>query len=162
LRPVPQPDYANDPMDDEVNYTLLTDEFNRLPIDKRLELLADLIQRIKTMSSSDSALMAAFAASIDTDKLRTQLAENASRLALAVRDKSALDYHSQPKDQRDSYPDHTLLNMEKMMETVGGVHTDKSDDQRLKQAKDQAKRDQDALSKGEGPSGGQLARIADL
>src|SRR5262245_2577613 len=36
LRPVPQPDYAADPMDDVLNYTLLTDEFNKLPVDKRL------------------------------------------------------------------------------------------------------------------------------
>jgi hypothetical protein len=162
LRPVPQPDYANDPMDDVLNYTLLTDEFNKLPVDKRLELLGDLIQRIKTMSSSDSALMAAFAASIDTDKLRKQLEENASRLALDVWDKYAIDYENQPTDQRDAYLDQTLLNMEKMMETVGGVHSDKTDEQRLKEAREQARRDQEHLKSGDGPTGGQLARMADI
>jgi hypothetical protein len=162
LRPVPQPDYANDSMDDVLNYTLLTDEFNRLPIDKRLELLGDLIQRIKTMSSSDSALMAAFAASIDTDRLRRQLEENASRLAMDVWDKYALDYQSKPKEQREAYLDQTLLNMEKMMETVAGVQSDKSDEQRLKEAREQARRDKEHLQKGDGPTGGQLARMADI
>jgi hypothetical protein len=162
LRPVPQPDYANDPMDDVLNYTLLTDEFNKLPIDKRLELLHDLIERIKTMQSSDSALMAAFAASIDTDKLRKQLEENASRLAMDVWDKYALDYQSKPADQRPAYLDQTLVNMEKMMETVAGVQSDKSDEQRIKEAREQAKRDQEHLQKGDGPTGGQLARMSDI
>src|SRR4051812_22738929 len=35
LRPVPQPNYAEDPMDEVLNYTLLTDEFNHLPVDQR-------------------------------------------------------------------------------------------------------------------------------
>lgn len=34
-------------MDEVLNYTLLTDEFNNLPVDKRLELLKDLIDRLK-------------------------------------------------------------------------------------------------------------------
>ncbi len=162
LRPVPQPDYAEDPMDDVLGYTLLTDEFNALPVDKRLELLGELIQRVKTMSGDDSAMMAAFAASIDTDKLRKQLEENASRLALDVWDKYAIDYQGKPADQRGDYLDQTLLNMEKMMETVAGVSSDKTDEQRLADARRQAKRDQDRLSKGEGPTGGQLARLADV
>jgi hypothetical protein len=162
LRPVPQPDYAEDPMDDVLNYTLLTDEFNKLPIDKRLELLGELIQRIKMMSGDDSALMAAFAASIDTDKLRKQLEENASRLALDVWDKYAIDYQAKGAEQRDEYLDQTLLNMEKMMETVAGVSSDKTDEQRLEEARKQAKSDQDMLSKGEGPTAGQLTRMADM
>ena len=52
--------------------------------------------------------------------------------------------------------------MTKLMETVAGEHSDKTDEQRLKEARDQAKRDQDALSKGEGPTAGQLTRMADL
>ncbi len=162
LRPVPQPDYAEDPMDDVLNYTLLTDEFNKLPVDKRLELLGELIQRVKTMSGDDSAMMAAFAASIDTDKLRKQLEENASRLALDVWDKYAIDYQSKPPEQREEYLDQTLVNFEKMMETMAGVTSDKTDEQRLAEARKQVKRDQEMLSKGEGPSAGQLTRMADL
>jgi hypothetical protein len=162
LRPVPQPDYAEDPMDEVLDYTLLTDEFNRLPVQKRLELLGELIQRVKTMSADDSSMMAAFAASINTGKLRKQLEENASRLALDAWDKYAQDYQGQAGDKREEYLDKTLVEMEKMMETVAGVTSDKTDEQRLEEARKQAKRDQDMLSKGEGPTAGQLARMADL
>ena len=74
FRPVPQPDYASDPMDQVLDYTLLTDEFNNLPIDKRLELLKDLIDRLKTMSAPTTRRSCGhvFAASINTDKLRKQ------------------------------------------------------------------------------------------
>jgi hypothetical protein len=162
FRPVPQPDYALDPMDDVLNYTLLTDEFNKLPIDKRLELLKDLIDRLKTMSADDSSIMAAFAASINTDKLRKQLEENASRLALDVWDKFALDYQKVSSGDRGNYLDKTFLDMTKLMETVAGEHSDKTDEQRLDEAHKQAKHDQEMLSKGEGPTAGQLARMADI
>lgn len=162
LRPVPQPDYAVDPMDDVLNFTLLTDEFNNLPVDQRLQLLKELIDRIKTMSSDDSVMMAAFAASIDTDKLRKQVEENASRLALDVWDKFALDYQHVPTDNRDAYLDQVFLDMTKLMESVGGVQSDKTDEQRLAEARKQAQRDEDMLKSGRGPSANQLARMADL
>ena len=162
FRAVPQPDYATAPMDDVLGYTLLTDEFNNLPIDKRLELLKDLIDRLKTMSGDDSAMMAAFAASIDTDKLRRQIEENASRLMLDVWDKYALDYQKKPTDQKAEYLDTALLNLEKMMETTAGVTSNKTDEERLKEARQQAKRDQEMMAKGQGPTAGQLARMADL
>lgn len=162
LRPVPQPDFAEDPIDDLLNYTLLTDEFNALPVDQRLELLRELIDRLKTMSGDDSAMMAAFAASIDTDKLRKQIEENASRLALDVWDKFALDYQGVPSDNRSVYLDQVVLDMTKLLETVGGVQSEKSDEQRLKEARDQAKRDVEMLDSGKGPTAGQLARMGDF
>ena len=162
FRKVPQPDYATAPMDDVLSYTLLSDEFNNLPVDKRLELLKDLIDRLKTMSADDSSMMAAFAASIDTDKLRKQLEENASHLALDVWDKFALDYQNVPTDNRDAYLDKTLLEMTNLMETVGGVTDKRTDEEKIAEARKQAKRDQQMLAKGEGPTAGQLARMADL
>lgn len=162
FRKVPQPDYATAPMDEVLNYTLLTDEFNNLPVDKRLELLKDLIDRLKTMSADDSSMMAGFAASIDTDKLRKQLEENASRLALDVWDKFALDYQTVPTDNRGPYLDKTLLEMTHLMETIGGVTDSRTDEEKIAEARKQAKRDQDMLTKGQGPTAGQLARMADL
>jgi hypothetical protein len=162
FRPVPQPDYANDPIDDVLNYTLLTDEFNNLPIDKRLELLKDLVDRLKTMSADDSSMMAAFAASIDTDKLRKQLEENASRLALDVWDKHALEYQHVPAENRAPFLDKTLIEMTQMMETVGGFTDNRTDEEKIAEARKQAQRDQKMLSEGKGPTAGQLARMADL
>src|SRR2546423_1864572 len=77
FRPVPQPDYRKDNLRKVFNYTLLTDEFNRLPIEKRLELIGQLVQRMKGMSAGDSTLLAAFAAGI-AGKARAQIEENAS------------------------------------------------------------------------------------
>jgi hypothetical protein len=162
LRPRPQPDYALDPMEDVLDYTLLSEDFNHLPIDQRLKLLADLINRLKTMSGDDSAAMAAFAAAINSDRLRAQIEENASRLALDMWDKYALDYQAKPADSRGQYLDDVLLNMMKMMDTVAGVQSDKTDEQRLAEAREQARRDREALQSGKGPSAGQLARMADL
>lgn len=162
MRPVPQPDFAEDPIDDLLNYTLLTDEFNNLPIDQRLELLRELIERLKTMSGDDSAMMAAFAASIDTDKLRKQIEENASRLALDVWDKFALDYRKVPAEDRGPYLDKVVVDMMKLMETVAGVQSDKTDEQRLKEAREQAKRDVEMFDSGKGPTAGQLARMGDF
>src|ERR1043165_1788806 len=83
FRPVPMPDYATDNLDDVLGYTLLTDEFNKLPIKKRLELIAALVGRLKDMSAGDSVLMASFAAGI-AGAAREQMMENASRLAVDV------------------------------------------------------------------------------
>lgn len=162
LRPVPEPDYALDPMDDVLNFTLLTDEFNKLPIDERLKLLAELVQRIKTMSSDDSALMAAFAASINTDRLRAQLEQNASGLVLDLWDKFALDYQKQPEAAQGAYLDDVFLSMVKTMEAVAGVTSTKTDEERLKEAGEQARRDEQNLQSGRGPTAGQLARMADM
>lgn len=163
MRPVPQPDYASDDMEDVLSYTLLTDEFNRLPVDERLKLLTELIARIRTMGSGDSVAMAAFAAAIDSDKLRKQVEANASRLALDVWDKFALDYNRVPTEQKSVYLDQVFLDMTKLMETVGGGSpSEMTDEERLADARKQAQRDQKALQSGQGPTGGQLARMTDF
>ncbi|MBY0311431.1 MAG: hypothetical protein K2W85_05135 [Phycisphaerales bacterium] len=162
FRPVPQPDFVEDPIDDLLNFTLLTEEFNRLPLDERLALLKDLIERLKTMSGDDSAMMAAFAASIDSDKLRRQIEKNASQLAVDVWDKFAFDYQKVTVESRDAYLDQVVIDMTKLMETVAGIQIEKTDEQRLKDAREQARRDQERLRSGEGPTAGQMARMADF
>lgn len=162
LRPVPQPDYATAPMNDVLDYTLLTDDFNKLPVEKRLDLIKELIARLKGMSGDDSMLMAMFAAGIDTDKLREQLMKNASLVAIDLWDKYARDYKNVPADQQDAYLDTMFLDFSKLMESMAGISSDKPDEQRLKEARDQAKADQNAFSTGKGPTGGQLARMTDF
>src|SRR5262245_24436204 len=53
FRPVPKPDYDTAPIDEIFNYTLLTDEFNKLPIEERVKLVGQIVSRIKNMSGSD-------------------------------------------------------------------------------------------------------------
>lgn len=160
LRPVPQPDYALAPMDEVLDYTLLTEDFNKLPVDKRLDLIRQLIERLKTMSGDDSMMMAMFAAGIDTDKLREQLMRNAALVAIDVWDQKAIDYQKVPTENREAYLDSLFLDMTKLLETMAGVSSTKSDEERLEEARDQAKKDQDMFATGKGPSGGQMARMA--
>src|SRR5262245_35712609 len=75
LWPRATPDYLEDDMDDVLDYTLLSEEFNNLPVQRRLELIKDLVQRLKTLSADDSAVMAAFAATI-REQMRRQMERN--------------------------------------------------------------------------------------
>lgn len=160
LRPVPQPDYLADPLNDVFNYTLLTDEFNKLPVEERLKLIGQLVQRLKGMSGNDSLLMASFAAGI-AGAARQQIEENGARLAVDTWDKYAKDYSKVGDDERDEYLDKTFVEFAKMMEAVGGQPRDVSDEQRLEEVKRQANRDREALRKdpSRGPSSRDLGRV---
>jgi len=147
LRPVPQPDYRKARLDRVLNYTLLTDEFNRLPVEKRLELIGQLVDRLKNMSGGDSMLMAAFAAGIE-GAVRKQIEENGARLMIDVWDKYAKDYaHVNPED-RGAYLDNAFLEFTRMAETIGGRPSEKSDAERLAEGRAQAKRDEERLRSG--------------
>lgn len=145
LRPVPQPDYLNDPVHDLFNYTLLTDEFNKLPVEKRLELISQLIKRLQSMQGKDSVMLAAFASGI-AGSAREQIKENASRLAVDMWDKHAKDYRNVPEEDRKDYLDKTFLDFVKTMEAMTGRPRDISDEDRLAEVRRQAQRDRSAMS----------------
>lgn len=161
FRPRPQPDYALDPMDEVLDYTLLTDDFNNLPLDKRLELIRELIDRVKTMSADDSSMMAMFAAGIK-DKMRQQLEKNASLIVMDVWDKYAWEYVAVPPDKREQHLDQTVVDLTKLMETLAGQESTKTDQERLDEARAQAKRDAAAIEKGNVPPGNQMARMMEM
>jgi hypothetical protein len=159
VRPVPQPDYLNGALDEVFNYTLLTDEFNKLPVEKRLELIGQLVQRLKSMDGDDSVLMAGFAAGI-AGAARKQIEENASRLAIDMWDKYAKDYTKVPESEKSEYLDQTFLNFVKMMETVGGQPRDKPDEERLSEVRRQVARDRERLKDpNRQPKGEDLGRM---
>jgi len=144
LIPRPIPNIAQDPMDDVMDYVLLSDEFNNLPIDKRLALIKDLIERVKTMSGEDSAMLAMFAASIERE-MRRQMEENIKRLAVDVMDKYARDYEGVPPDQADKFLDDKIVEFTKMMEDLSGERSGlpEDPDERIAALRRQAKRDQE-------------------
>lgn len=156
--PTPQPDYRRDSLRKVFDYTLLTEEFNRLPVEKRLELIGLLVGRLKNMSAGDSALMAAFAAGI-AGAAREQLERNASTLAIDVWDMYAREYAQVPEADREAFLDQTFIEFTKMMETVAGETRDVSDAERLAEGHRQAKRDQEMMSRGRGPSGRMMGRL---
>ncbi len=147
FRPVPQPDYKRARLDKIFNYTLLTDEFNRMPVEKRLELMTQLVARLQNMSGGDSAIMAAFAAGI-AGSARKQIEENISRLMVDVWDKYAKDYaHVKPED-RGTYLDHAYLEFTRMADAMTGKPSEMSDADRLNQIRDQAKKDEEQIRSG--------------
>ncbi len=158
LRPIPQPDYAAGDMDDLFNYTLLTDEFNNLSVDERLELLAQLRDRLGSMDAGQSVLLAAFAARIKGE-MREQLMENVSRLGIDIVDLHAADYNpaGTPQERRE-YLLTAFVDLHRRMDKLEGRDRDLSDEERLQEGFDQAQRDLDTLEDAQitGEQAGQL------
>lgn len=161
LRPYPQPDYATADIDELFNFTLLKDEFNRLPIDERLRLLAMLRERIEKMGAGESALLAAFAAGIG-GQAREQLAENISRLMVDIWDKGAADYPKVPEEDRPVYLESTFVSIARAMQTLAGEEPRETDDELVAQAKRDAARGQQDIQSGRGPGGRELGRVFDV
>jgi hypothetical protein len=140
LGPMWRPDYKKGNLKRVFSYTLLTDQFNRLPVEERLRLLGQLVERLKGISAGDSALMAAFAAGI-AGSAREQLEKNASRLAIDVWDKYAIDYKDVEATDRDAFLDRAFVEFTKLMEAVGGRVREISDAERLAEGRRQARAD---------------------
>ncbi|MEQ8768939.1 MAG: hypothetical protein RIB60_00365 [Phycisphaerales bacterium] len=149
LRPVSKPDYESGGLDTLFNYTLLTDEFNRLPIDERIELIGQLVARMQGMDGSDSVLLAAFAASI-TGEARDQLIENASLIMVDLTDRAAAGYDPGASEaERTAYIESSVVEMMRAMRTMAGETDDVSDEELLNDAREQAARDAEAFSSGD-------------
>ncbi len=161
LRPMPVPDYENGRIDTLMNFTLLQSEFNQLPLERRLELVAMLIKRMEGMSSSDSLMLAAFAGSI-RGEARAQLEENASRLAIELWDSLAVGYQDVPTDQQEAYLGEAFVKFETTLEMMGGDVRDRSPEDRLERARRNAQRDEQAIKDGQGPPARIMGRMFDV
>lgn len=150
-RPARQPDFTTANIDVLFNYTLLTEEFNRLPIEERIELIAQLVQRLKTIDADQSLLMAAFAAQIQGE-IRKQFERNASLLAVDLFDSYAEDFDSNaPPADRDAFVEAKFLEFEKTLERIAGIESEKTDEERVIGARKQAKRDLEFVQSGRMP-----------
>lgn len=159
LGPMFKPDYEKARLDRVFRYTLLTDEFNKLPVEERMKLIGQLVQRLSSMSAGESSMMAAFAAGI-AGAAREQIEENASRLAVDMWDKYALQYKDVKPEDRGAYLDRAAIEFVRTMEAIGGRPSTKSDTEILNDMKRQAKRDSDNLKNAERrPPGQALGRM---
>jgi len=156
LRPVPQPDYLIDDLDDVLGYTFLTDGFNNLPLQERLALIKDLVRRIQGMGSSDSALMAAFAAGI-TGEARDKLRKNIERLGIDLWDDYAKRYADVPPDKREEWLDDAFVDFSKQMEEIAGQPRNKTKEERLAEARKNAQRGQEIARERDRGMNGQFA-----
>lgn len=140
LMPRRVPDPLVDDLEDVLDFALLTEDFNRLPLAQRLALIKGLVERLKGMSGQDSALMAAFAAGI-MGPAREQLRVNAERLAVDLWDDYARRYQDVGSADRAAFLDGAFIEFTKQMEDIAGVSDEKPDSQRLADGERQAQRD---------------------
>ena len=133
-------------------FTLLRDEFNNLPIEERIKLLAELRERFEGLSKSESVLLAAFMGGV-MGEARAQFEENASKLAIDLWDSYAKDYPMVPVEERGAYLDQSYVRFVRTMETLGGQETDKTDQELIQDARRQARRDQESAREGNVPDG---------
>lgn len=151
FRPVPKPDFNTANIDVLFNYTLLTEEFNSLPIEERIELLAQLVERLKSIDGDQSLLMALFAAKIQGE-VRRQFERNASLLAVDLFDSYADDFNDNaPPEDKDAFVEGKFIEFQKTLEKIGGFEREISDEDRLIEARKQSKRDLEFAQSGRMP-----------
>lgn len=152
LRPYPQPDYESGRIDELMYFTLLRQEFNNLPIEERIRLLAELRERFEGLSKTESVLLATFMAGV-MGEARAQFEENASKLAIDLWDSYAVDYPLVPPEEKGAYLDQSYVSFVRTMETLAGEDTGKTDQELIQDARRQAKRDQESAREGNVPDG---------
>ncbi len=148
LRPTPKPDYELDSLDLVFDFTLLEEEFNRLPVEERIALLSQLWERMQSMDTSQSVLLASFAGSI-TGQLREQLERNVSRLMIDVTDKYAMEYQDVPSAQREEWLGDAFVRMVRLSEPFDPGLANRTDEEILNRARRDAQRDKNALKNGD-------------
>lgn len=159
LRPVPQPDFLEDDFDLGLDYALLTNDFNSLSLEERDQIFTEIISRLKSMPSGDSALMAAFAATLDA-KARAQMMKNVSQYMIDTWDKYAVAYDDVAADERSEFLDQTFVEFTKKFEGLAGETSNKSDEQRLEEVRKQADRDRKNVESGKfNPPAQALGRV---
>jgi hypothetical protein len=157
----PPPDYETARLDTLFEYTLLTDDFNKLPVEERLALIGQLIDRLKAMGTNDSLLLAMFASTI-MGEMRAQLEENVSRLAIDVADKFAADYDPNvaPEDKQ-AYLEDAFVDMQRLFAVVDADLATKDRDEMLEDGRRQARRDLNRFNDGK-VGAGEVIRVFDL
>lgn len=148
LRPTPKPDYEEDPLNMVFDFTFLEEEFNRLPVEERIRLLGQLWERMQGMDTSQSVLMASFAAGI-MGPMREQLERNMSRLMIDVGDKFAAEYEQVLPEEREQWLESSYVRMVRLTEAFDPRMANRSDEELLRRGRRDAQRNADALQSGQ-------------
>jgi hypothetical protein len=148
IRPVPKPDYESADLSRVFNYTLLTDEFNQLPVEERIELVSQLYNRVRGMGASESAVTAAFFAGI-AGEARGQLEKNAGKLLIDATDMVAKDYSAVAPEERAEYLDDAYVRLVRLTAPFDGSLEDKTDEEILERGRRDAAYAKQSLDDGE-------------
>lgn len=121
-------------------------DFNALPPRERLELIAQFVQRFRSLEQSESAVLSAFLAGL-TGRSREQLRENVRVLAKDLLKEGADEYLALPPDQRGRYLDEWVVEWIKFGERLErGEERNITDEQRLAEIRRDGQRDRDRAS----------------
>ncbi|TVS08849.1 MAG: hypothetical protein EA423_00755 [Phycisphaerales bacterium] len=145
LRPTPMPNFREDPLDRVFGYTLLTADFNKLPVEQRLELIATLTQRLGNMSASDAGLMAAFAAGIAGEG-RRQLEENFTTLMVDTWDLLATEHEFSSPEERERSAEDSYVRLVRILSTFDGRPDERSREEILAEGRREAQRGVERLA----------------
>ncbi|MEO1583441.1 MAG: hypothetical protein AAFR96_02580 [Planctomycetota bacterium] len=161
LIPVQQPDFDAAELDRVLGYALLTDDFDALPLDDRIELIGQVVKRLESMDAEEGTLMAAFAAGI-VGQARDQLEKNASGVVIDMWDEIAPGYQGlATAEEREAYLERATVDLIRMFERLDGDPTTKTDEELLADARAQAERDRERFADpARGPSPSGVARFA--
>jgi hypothetical protein len=141
----PPPSIFDSPVDDVLGYFAL-DDFSKLPVEERIRFLRDLADRFRGMSQSDSATMAAFLAGL-AGPAREQATQNARILAKDILAQGADEYFRIPEKDRGKFIDDWMVKWMKTGERIAtGKESEKPDDQRLADMKDQGERGRERMA----------------
>lgn len=143
------PDVANAGLDD-VSAFVMDEDFNRLPPKERLDYMLDLMERFKNMDQDDLAYMAETMSAL-SKSMRDQIEENMRKLAVDLMSDSAAEYSKLSPEDRAAYLDNLMLDLLKIGERFDDTPDNKSDSEKLADAKAQAKRDEERAQEGSRP-----------
>ena len=142
----PPPSIFDSPVDNAVAY-FATDDFNALPIEERMELIAQFVDRFRGLSQDESAVLASFMAGITGD-VRDQLEENVRLLLRDLMKDGADEYFTLSPEERAAYLDTWILKWMKFGERVErGEERDISDEDRLADIRRQGRRDEERMAR---------------
>ena len=137
-----------DPFGGRLRSVVFEDEFNRYPVEERLEIIRELLDRMRTMDSGSSAMLAAFAAGIK-DEARKQLDTNARTLMIDFVDLHAQRYASASASERERMLDESLREMVTLQRELFGQNADEdSVEEGVEDAKQDAKREEERAAEG--------------
>ncbi len=141
-RPRKPPSIFDAPVDNIASF-FASPDFNALPPRERLELIAQFVQRFRSLEQSESAVLSAFLAGL-TGKSRDQLRENVRILAKDLLKEGADEYLALPPEERAEFLDQWLVDWIKFGERIDrGEERQITDDQRLAEIRRDGQRDRD-------------------
>jgi len=154
----PVAEASADPFGGALRTIVFEDEFNRLPVEERVALVRELLEKMRSMDSGSSAMLAAFAAGIK-DEARAQLQENARKLMVDFMDLHATRYAGAGAAEREAMLEQSLRDMVELQRELLGQEADEDGiEEGLENAREQAEREQERAGENrEMMSGGEAA-----